>query len=50
MMALSSLLGIFFTVVGLWLSYNFNFTSGAAIIMVAGTAFFVSEVLNMKNE
>jgi len=50
MMALSSLLGIFFTVTGLWLSYNFNLTSGATIIMVAGVAFFISEALNMKKE
>jgi zinc transport system permease protein len=42
MMVLSSLLGIFFTLVGLWLSFRFNLTSGATIIMVAGVAFFAS--------
>ena len=42
MMVMSSLLGIFFTICGLYLSYRFNLTSGAAIIMVAGLAFFVS--------
>jgi zinc transport system permease protein len=42
MMILSSLLGMFFTIAGLWLSYCYNLTSGATIIMVAGLAFFVS--------
>lgn len=42
MMVLSSLLGTFFTLVGLWLSYTCNLTSGATIIMVAGVAFFLS--------
>jgi zinc transport system permease protein len=42
MMVLSSLLGIFFTITGLWLSYSYNLTSGATIIMVAGLAFFIS--------
>ena len=41
MMAGSSLLGTIFTFTGLYLSYRFNLTSGAAIIMVAGTAFLV---------
>lgn len=42
MMVLSSFLGIAFTVVGLWLSYRYDLTSGATIILVAGTAFFLS--------
>lgn len=42
MMVLSSLLGILFTVVGLYISYHFNLASGAMIIMVAGVAFFLS--------
>lgn len=42
MMFLSSLLGMFFAITGLWLSYSFNLTSGATIIMVAGLAFFIS--------
>jgi len=50
MMVLSSLLGIFFTVAGLWLSYNFDFTSGATIVMVAGTAFFISQTLDMMKK
>ncbi|MFH0844022.1 MAG: metal ABC transporter permease [Pseudomonadota bacterium] len=42
MMILSSLFGIFFTLIGLWLSYHCDLTSGATIIMVAGAAFFIS--------
>jgi zinc transport system permease protein len=42
MMILSSLLGIFFIVTGLWLSYRYNLTSGATIILVAGLGFFIS--------
>lgn len=42
MMIGSSLLGAVFTVSGLWLSYAFDLTSGASIIMVAGIAFFLS--------
>jgi zinc transport system permease protein len=46
MMVLSSLLGILFTVVGLWLSYRYNFTSGATIILVAGAAFLLSQLMD----
>jgi zinc transport system permease protein len=42
MITLSTLMGMVFTVSGLWLSYRFNLTSGATIIMVAGCAFFAS--------
>ena len=42
MMVLSSILGIFFTFTGLWLSYSYDLTSGATIILVAGVGFFVS--------
>jgi len=42
MMLLSFLLSCFFTLVGLWISYSFNLTSGATIIMVAGVCFFIS--------
>ena len=41
MMMGSSLLGAVFTVCGLWLSYAFDLTSGASIILVAGVAFFL---------
>lgn len=42
MMLLSSLLGMVFTTLGLFLSYFFNLTSGATIILVAGTAYLLS--------
>ncbi len=42
MMTLSCFLGMFFTTGGLWLSYTFDMTSGAAIIFLAGIGFFVS--------
>ncbi len=46
MMLLSSILGIVFTTLGLGISYFFNLTSGATIIMVAGLAYLIS--LGMK--
>ena len=46
MMVLSSILGICFTLSGLWLSYTFDLTSGATIILVAGVGFFISQVLD----
>lgn len=42
MMLISTLLCCIFTMTGLWLSYIFNLTSGATIIMVAVAAFFIS--------
>jgi zinc transport system permease protein len=42
MMVGASALGALFTVSGLWLSYAFDLTSGAAIILVAGAAFFLA--------
>ena len=42
MMIFSMILSIIFSLTGLWLSYQFNLTSGATIIMVAATAFFIS--------
>jgi zinc transport system permease protein len=42
MMVLSSVLSALFTVIGLWLSYVFNLTSGASIIIVAGVGFMIS--------
>jgi zinc transport system permease protein len=41
MMIGSSLLGAVFTICGLWLSYAFDLTSGASIILVAGITFFL---------
>jgi len=48
MMVGSSLLGAAFTVSGLWLSYTFDLTSGASIIMVAGIVFFLSLALRRR--
>jgi len=42
MIVLASILGVTFTVTGLWLSYFLNLTSGATIILVSGTAYLVS--------
>ena len=42
MMVLSSVLGMVFTTLGLFLSYFFNLTSGATIILVAGVAYLLS--------
>ncbi len=41
MMVGSSILGSLFTIAGLWLSYTFDLTSGASIILVAGVVFFL---------
>lgn len=42
MMVVSSLLCTVFSIIGLWISYQFNLTSGATIIMVAGIGFLIS--------
>jgi zinc transport system permease protein len=41
MMFVSSLLSILFTVIGLWLSYSFDLTAGAAIVMVGACVLMV---------
>jgi zinc transport system permease protein len=46
MMVASSILGALFTVSGLWLSYQYNLTSGASIIMVSGIVFLISLVMD----
>ncbi len=46
MMVGSSLLGAFFTITGLWLSYAYNLTSGASIILVAGIVFLISLLID----
>lgn len=45
MMLYSCALSILFTVSGLYLSYAFNLTSGASIIMVAGIGFVISLII-----
>jgi zinc transport system permease protein len=47
MMVFSSLLGILFTLAGLWFSFHLDLTSGAAIIMVAGAGFFISYAVDL---
>jgi zinc transport system permease protein len=47
MMCLAFILNCLFTIAGLWLSYSFNLTSGATIIVVAGVCFFISMFLNL---
>ena len=47
MMFISILLNLVFTVIGLWLSYKFDLTSGPAIILTATTAFFISLVVEL---
>ncbi len=42
MMVGAVVLGILFAVVGLWVSYAWNLTSGASIILVAGVAYLLS--------
>ncbi len=46
MMIGSSIAGSLFTIIGLWLSYTCNLTSGASIIMVSGIAYFISLPVN----
>lgn len=48
MMAVSVLLSVICTTLGLWLSYTFNLTSGATIIMVAAALFFISLFVRPK--
>lgn len=46
MMVASSILGCVFTLMGLWLSYQYNLTSGATIIMVSGSGFMISLLID----
>jgi zinc transport system permease protein len=46
MMVASSVLGALFTVCGLWLSYRYDLTSGAAIILVSSLAFLISLIFD----
>jgi len=47
MMIFSSLLSIFFTISGLWVSYKFDISAGACIILVSGLGFIVSYMLRL---
>lgn len=46
MMVLSCLFGMIFILGGLWFSYTYDFTSGAAIILFAGIVFFASLLID----
>jgi len=49
MMIISTILSVIFSVTGLLLSYFLNLTSGATIILVSGTAYFISALLRKFN-
>ncbi len=49
MMVLSSILGAVFTVTGLWVSYRFDITAGAAIIVIAAIAFFLHTAMRSRH-
>ena len=49
MMVFSSILGIIFTTIGIALSFYFNLTSGATIILVAGITYLFSLFINKSN-
>ncbi len=44
MIALAIALGMIFTTIGLWLSFWFNLTSGATIILVSGAAYLATMI------
>ncbi len=46
MMVLSAILGTLFTLLGLWIAYAFNLTSGASIILVAAAGFSASALFD----
>ena len=46
MMLLSCCFGMLFTIGGLWISYTYDLTSGAAIIFLAGIVFFLTLLLD----
>ncbi len=48
MMALSILIGMIFSISGLWLSYYFNIPSGAMIILLIGSVFFLTAFLKRR--
>jgi len=47
MMVLSTIISMFCVITGLFLSYSFNLTSGATIIMTAAAVFFASTLWNL---
>jgi zinc transport system permease protein len=47
MMLGSVILSLVFTLLGLWLSFSLNLTSGATIILVAAVAFFLAHLIRL---
>jgi zinc transport system permease protein len=45
MMIMSSVLGMFFTITGLIISYSFNFTAGASIVISACAGYGLAVLL-----
>lgn len=45
MMGLAILFGMFFSLAGLWLSYQFNIASGATIILLAGISYIITIII-----
>jgi zinc transport system permease protein len=45
MMIVATVVAVFLTILGLWLSYIFNIASGAVIVLVLAAAFFFSTIL-----
>ena len=48
MMIIASGLGVIFTISGLWLSYTWNLTSGALIILVAASVYILALLLKCR--
>lgn len=47
MMIISTIVGMIFSLTGLYISYQFNIASGATIILLLGGAYFLSYILNL---
>lgn len=48
MICLSSFLSLLFSLCGLWISYTYDLTSGASIIMVAAAGYLFSEMFHLS--
>jgi zinc transport system permease protein len=48
MMIFSIILGIFFSLTGLWLSYEFDIASGATIILLSGLSYMFAIIINKR--
>lgn len=50
LMALSILIGIILTITGLWISFTFNLSAGATIVLVMGITFLLSLVIQPSDK